>query len=443
MTGPTAASHGPRLCHPVAVPPDRRVAAAFVAHAENADNVPRLADRAAAPGMHPQELAGLTTKFWKPGTTLRIRFLRAVAARLRSDILGHANAWRTEAGAHIFFREADPGEFAEVRIDFIAGAGSYSYLGTDCLTIPQPQHTMNLGWIDDSTDPVEVRRVVRHEFGHVLALEHEFQLALALGAVKVNRPAVYADFAGPPNYWSAAEVDAQVLDKLDMTGVVHSDFDPTSLMEYWMRAEWFDPPVEVPGNTTFSARDRANVAKWYPGPAGPVTPPAPAPAAAPDFPRPDPADPLGTVWRVNDRLGRAVNAARRAHGSHPLASFHIGLAGVAGLQAARCVAAGGLTHARPGYPDAGAEYRHYGADIALEDPRPGAVIDLGECVFYGPPWPDARLAPTAASVVAAWLGDPPHRLAVLAARPTHCGFGWAYDARGGLYVVGAFGRPAA
>lgn len=45
--------------------------------------------------------------------------------------------------------------------------GSWSYIGTDAITIPVESFTMNFGFMDQPT--------VMHEFGHALGLIHEHQ----------------------------------------------------------------------------------------------------------------------------------------------------------------------------------------------------------------------------------------------------------------------------
>jgi hypothetical protein len=56
---------------------------------------------------------------------------------------------------------------SEIRISFLTDQGSWSYLGTDCLEVPQTQPTMNLAWLDYSS-PTQDGGVIKHEFGHCL-----------------------------------------------------------------------------------------------------------------------------------------------------------------------------------------------------------------------------------------------------------------------------------
>ena len=63
----------------------------------------------------------------------------------------------------------------QVRIARGGGAdgGYWSYLGTDILSIPLNEPTMNLEAFSMDTSESEFHRVVRHETGHTLGFPHE------------------------------------------------------------------------------------------------------------------------------------------------------------------------------------------------------------------------------------------------------------------------------
>jgi hypothetical protein len=61
----------------------------------------------------------------------------------------------------------------DVRVGFEA-SGAWSYIGTDARNAPQDRPTLNLQGLGEKSDP-RGRRVILHEFGHVLGLLHEEQ----------------------------------------------------------------------------------------------------------------------------------------------------------------------------------------------------------------------------------------------------------------------------
>jgi hypothetical protein len=89
----------------------------------------------------PQSIAVLTTKFWgNKGVKLTVGFMDNPSSAIRSKILAHMNAWNKTANVTFVASSTDP----QVRIARLPGDGHWSYLGTDILTIPKNEATMNL-----------------------------------------------------------------------------------------------------------------------------------------------------------------------------------------------------------------------------------------------------------------------------------------------------------
>lgn len=219
------------------------------------------------PGISPTLLASLpepfamavvTQRLWQPGRTLRVRFLDGEQV-LRTKVEGHVHTWEQYAWIKFVFGD-DPQ--AEIRISFSADPGSWSYLGTDALVIPQDQPTVNFGWLHPNTANDEVKRVVLHEFGHTLGCLHEHQSPAS--DVPWNRPAVYRYYAGPPNFWSPVKVDDNVLNKYSATLTQFSQFDPLSIMVYPISKEFTDGVFEVKLNNDLSETDKTFIATVYP-----------------------------------------------------------------------------------------------------------------------------------------------------------------------------------
>jgi hypothetical protein len=131
-------------------------------------------------------------------------------------------------GIGIGFREVARPQDATVRIGFDPDDGSWSYVGRDVLGTRDPaERTMNFGW--PLTTPYG-RDTALHEIGHTLGLEHEHQNPFA--GIVWEEDAVRRYFRGPPNNWSDAQIDHNIIDKIAANSVKGTSWDPDSVMEY-------------------------------------------------------------------------------------------------------------------------------------------------------------------------------------------------------------------
>lgn len=88
--------------------------------------------------------------------------------------------------ANITFKKVD--KDGDIRIKFDPNLGSWSYVGRQCLQVPQDQATMNLAWIDKRTSKPDANEkgIILHEFGHALGLVHEHQSVAYGGKAALN-----------------------------------------------------------------------------------------------------------------------------------------------------------------------------------------------------------------------------------------------------------------
>jgi hypothetical protein len=245
----------PRACIDRVIPEDLRVQAARVAAQENPLNLP--------PGITP-ELALEHRKMWKPGRTLRIRFLEG-ARTMQTRVRLIADEWASHA--NIRFQFVTSGA-AEIRVAFQSD-GSWSAVGTDALVteyFPPDEPTMNFGWLTEQGTDEEYASVVLHEFGHALGCVHEHMSPAA--DIKWNKQVVYRDLAGPPNYWDKATVDRNVFEKYSASQTKYSEFDPASIMLYAFPASWTLDGRTYEENTKLSALDKKFIAERYPAEQG-------------------------------------------------------------------------------------------------------------------------------------------------------------------------------
>jgi hypothetical protein len=187
---------------------------------------------------HPSRVAFMTTKYWGiGGVDLTVGFLDDAPADLQARILSHANAWGLRANVRFRLTNTDP----QIRITRTPGEGYYSYLGTDCLTIPADQNTMNLDSFTMQTPDSEFFRVVRHEFGHTIGAPHEHQRAEEVA--RLDRRKVIQLYRTTQG-WSVKEIEQQVLTPLDDSNFLFATpADEKSIMCY-----------DVPGSVTLDGR---------------------------------------------------------------------------------------------------------------------------------------------------------------------------------------------
>jgi len=233
------------------LPPELRGEAQLRAMEENPSNVPPVGESGRA-----LELALLKKKLWKPGRVLRVRFLGG-HPDLQQKVAAVAQQWSQFANIRFKFVE-DPE--AEIRVAFMQGKGSWSYLGTDALGVPLNQPTMNYGWLTSQTPDKEISRVVLHEFGHALGCIHE-HLSPANG-IKWNVPAVLEYFK-KTNGWDEAQTRFNVLDRYGADVSQFTAFDSKSIMVYAIPKELTLDGFSVMSSNALSETDKTFIGNIY------------------------------------------------------------------------------------------------------------------------------------------------------------------------------------
>jgi hypothetical protein len=164
------------------------------------------------------------------------------------------------------FLEVQDRSEAEIRIGFMRGDGSWSYVGReDVLGAGQNERTMNFGWrLVGSPDGEDT---ALHEIGHTFGLPHEHQNPNA--GILWNEEEVYRRLAEPPNSWSRQKAHWNIIRKLDPDTVQGSSWDPDSVMHYPFSAGMINEPAKyrteplVPAGG-LSPRDTTWVRLFYP-----------------------------------------------------------------------------------------------------------------------------------------------------------------------------------
>ena len=209
----------------------------------------------------------LTVSKWMNGTTLTYAFFAAPAKlagpTVQMNAVRAAFAEWKALGIGLSFTELSSIADAQIRISFDQLDGSWSYIGTDNLTIAPNKATMNFGW--DLTTAYG-HSTALHEIGHAIGFPHEHQNPK--GGIVWDEPAVYASLAGPPNEWSREETFHNIIEKINPDTVQSSVWDPNSVMHYQFEKGLILKPAKYKTGLTpkggLSARDRKWTREFYP-----------------------------------------------------------------------------------------------------------------------------------------------------------------------------------
>ena len=201
---------------------------------------------------HGDRAVGVKGSYWNPGDTIRIKFLDGIKEQ-RDFVKATCVEWLKYANVKFEFIESGD---SEIRIRFNANDGAWSYIGTECKSIPQTEQTMNLGWLDVG--------VVLHEFGHALGLAHEHQNPTK--PIRWNEAAVIKALSGSPNFWDLETIRANVLDRIPVSEVDATALDRLSIMEYPIPATWTLDGFSAGDNQNLSDMDKSFIAGLYPFP---------------------------------------------------------------------------------------------------------------------------------------------------------------------------------
>jgi hypothetical protein len=249
------------VCTPKALPRNLWISAAAKAVAINPVNHPPIENlMRVMPSFVPQpeHIAVLTTKYWHShGVKLTVGFMEAADPDLRARIISHMNAWGQRCNVTFTESVAEP----QVRISREPG-GYWSYLGTDILSIPADQQTMNLEAFTMQTEESEYHRVVRHETGHTLGCPHEHMRRELVDLIDRTKA---ISFFEQTQGWSEQEVVAQVLTPLEDNSLLGTpNADPNSIMCYQIPGTVTKSGQPIPGGTDITDQDFSFMSGIYP-----------------------------------------------------------------------------------------------------------------------------------------------------------------------------------
>ncbi len=192
---------------------------------------------------------------WNSGDTLGIYFLDG-PQEICDSVIKVASEWSLYA--NIYFKQTTSIEKSAVRITFLRG-GWRSLVGkqANCNHVTMFLENLDIGYFSG----VEFRRVVLHEFGHAIGLEHEQLHPMA--NIQWDTAAVYRYYCDTLK-WPKSDVDMFVLTPLNVPSSNYTDYDSSSIMHYnipvWMTSNGFS----VNFKDDLSDNDKAAITSFYP-----------------------------------------------------------------------------------------------------------------------------------------------------------------------------------
>lgn len=272
--------------------PEETVSGSSVAEAEEQVGfsycaLPEVPEREFAPdiGEERMSLILLLEKKWVNGTVLHYYFFddesdgeyvylsdgtrefRTYAGdEAHKDVVRQAFQTWKDVGIGLEFEEVASRHEAEIRIGFMQGDGSWSYVGRDIIDANPGvnKRTMNFGW-DLTRSPKEIDTAI-HEIGHSLGFPHEHQNPHA--GIVWDEEAVYAALAMPPNSWPREKTYYNIIRKISPDQVQGSSWDPDSVMHYPFGPGLIKEPAQYHNGLRpaggLSERDQQWVRTFYP-----------------------------------------------------------------------------------------------------------------------------------------------------------------------------------
>jgi hypothetical protein len=188
---------------------------------------------------------------------LEVLFTDITDYALMQKTLNIANEW--SKSANIKFNLSTESFNSDIRVSFRESRGYLSAIGNSANDKAyQNKATLWLQNLDTRTDN-EFRRVVLHEFGHAIGLEHELQSPNS--NIQWDSSAVYT-YYDTTYHWSQQKVNDFVFKKFDTAK--YTRFDPNSVMIYAVPAFLTKNHKEIAWPDNLSLLDKQTIKQYYP-----------------------------------------------------------------------------------------------------------------------------------------------------------------------------------
>ncbi|NOU31120.1 MAG: hypothetical protein HOO96_24740 [Polyangiaceae bacterium] len=170
------------------------------------------------------------------------------------------NRW-SEHGAVEFYRESDPAK-ATIRVARRPGKGLWSAIGREIEKVDPQEPTMNLEGITNDTTEADLQRIVVHEAGHSLGMQHEH---LRAEVIKNLDPQVVRIWFGIRTGWTPDRIKRELLTPIEAgSAYASSAFDNKSIMCYSIPRIACHDGQAIPGGERIDPIDAELISNVYP-----------------------------------------------------------------------------------------------------------------------------------------------------------------------------------
>ena len=199
---------------------------------------------------------GVKSKYWRPGDTIRIKFLNGTT-ELQQQVRQYAALWLEYVDLNFEYVEVN--ETADVKIGFDMDEKwiAWSTIGTDCKAIPQNEPSLNFVWLEEE-DELGIKAEVLRGFGSVLGLGFEHR--------NPDSPVRFKSTADIAGEYNISEEEVEEFKQLYTEGETDTTrYDKSSIMVLTIpRSLVVTPNLATSRNVDLSENDKALIAKIYP-----------------------------------------------------------------------------------------------------------------------------------------------------------------------------------
>jgi len=215
-------------------------------------------------GTIPGEEGKTVTYFWNVGAKIKIAFVGGDKTA-REFVKKTAAEWLKYANVEFFYTSEANSSDVRISISNLPGE-NYSFLGIACRNVPKNEPTMRLS-LPKGEAVAQKRRIVLHEFGHMLGLPSENQNPNSNDQINWDK---FYQIASQQWGMNKTQVDFNFRPTSGAIGKILAGktFDPDSIMMHWIPPEALNSPVKVSKDRGFpdvlSAGDQEFISQIYP-----------------------------------------------------------------------------------------------------------------------------------------------------------------------------------